>query len=272
MSVASVRHRRPGRRAAAVVIAGLAIAGVAMLASRASSNGTGRYQPSGPSLPIVQPPADVPLTAAARRGINRTLDAFIPAAVARHHPGRAYRLTTGSFRGDTTRAGWAKGSLPVLPYPAVGRRFHGWRVDFSNAGSVGIDLELHPADQAKVGLVAFSIVLQRQGGRWLIDAFAPVASFQPSGTGANIQAAPDFSPAARGSGNDDRPIDQKWILLPLAVLTAPIVALLGFGLFGVWRWRRDRPAPAEALDDYYSSMNRVGEATRRGPPPAPDPP
>ncbi len=271
MSVASPR-RRPGKRVVVVILAGLAIAGVAMLASRASDNGTGHYQPSGASLPIVQPPANVPLTAADRRGIDRTLDAFIPAAVARDHPGRAYALTTSSFRGDTTGASWATGSVPVLPYPAVGRHFHGWRVDFSNAGSVGIELELHPADPTKVGLVAFSIVLQRHGGRWLIDAFAPVASFQPSGATANIQAAPDFSPTARGSGNDGSPIDQKWILVPLAVLAAPIVALLVFGLGGVWRWRRDRPAPVEALDDYYSSMTRIGDETRGGRPPASDRP
>ena len=91
---------------------------------------------------------------------------------------------------------------------------------------MGVDLELHPVDHSKLGLVAFSIVLKQEHGRWLVVAVAPVASLQPTGSQANIQAAPDFGPAARGSAGDRSRIGQNWILLPVAVVAMPLLALL----------------------------------------------
>ena len=212
----------------------------------------------------VDTPDDVPLSAAARRGINRTLDAFIPEAVGRDDPARAFALTTVSFRGDTTRASWSSGSLPVMPYPVAGRHFHGWRLDFSTGRAVGLELELRAADPSKVGLVAFSIVLQQQRGRWLVDAFAPVATFEPTGSRADIHGAPDYGPAARGSANGDQRLGRNWILLPLAVLGAPFVALIVCAPIAVWRSRRRRPAPVEQLDEYYSSIGRMRDPFNPG--------
>ena len=244
--------------------AGAVIVAIAVLASTVRNNGTGRQQPHGPVVPAAPIATEVPLTAAARRGINRTLDAFIPAAVRRDDPARGYALTTASFHGDGTRAGWASGTVPVMPYPVAGRRWHGWRLTFSNPGLVGLDLELQPTDPSKVGLVAFSVVMRRVHGRWLIDAFAPVAGFQPTGSGANIQAEPDFSPAAKGSGIIDRHLGPLWILLPLGVIAAPLVALLVMAPVAVVRSRRRRPTASEPLDEYYAAM---GPRDDRGGPP-----
>ncbi|MDX6546471.1 MAG: hypothetical protein QOG33_21 [Gaiellales bacterium] len=242
-----------------MLAAGAVIVTVVVLASTASNNGTGRHQPHGPVIPASTGVRDVPLTAAARRGINRTLDAFIPAAVLRDDPERGYSLTTASFHGGATRAGWASGAVPVMPYPAAGHHWHGWRMTFSNPGLVGLDLELRPTDPSKVGLVAFSVVMKRVHGRWLIDAFAPVAGFQPTGSGANIQAEPDFSPAAKGSGAGDRHLGSNWILLPLGVIAAPLLALIVLALVALVRSRRRRPAATEPLDEYYSAMGRSGD-------------
>jgi hypothetical protein len=247
------------RRLIGLLAAGGLIAGVALIGSTASNNGTGRRQPHGPVVPATPIAADVPLTAAARRGINRTLDAFIPAALRRDDPAGAFRLTTASFHGDTTRAGWASGNLPVVPYPAAGHHWHGWRPTFSNPGLVGLDLELQPTDPSKVGLVAFSVVMKRVHGRWLIDAFAPVAAFQPTQSQANIQAEPDFSPAAKGSGITDRHLGRYWILLPLGVIGAPLLGLLVLAPVAIVRSRRRRPAAIESLDEYYSAMARRGD-------------
>jgi hypothetical protein len=161
-------------------------------------------------------------------------------------------------------ASWSTGSLPVMPYPVVGHHFHGWRLDFSTGSSVGLELELQPSEPSKVGLVAFSVVLQRQHGRWLVDAFAPVATFQPTGSRADIRAAPDYSPAARGSANGDQRLGQNWILLPVAVIGAPFAALLAFAPIAIWRARRRRPAPVEQLDEYYSSIGRMRDPTHSG--------
>jgi hypothetical protein len=250
-----------GRAVRALVAAAGLAALVALVGALISSSGS-TPGGSGRPGPTVEPPHQARVTAGVRRGINRTLDAFVPAAVRRDDPARAYALTTPSFRGDTTRASWAKGSLPVMPYPAAGRRFHGWKVDFATPDTVGIELELQPSHPAKVGLVAFSVVLHRQRNRWLVDAFAPVATFQPTGSRSNIQAAPDYSPAARGSANGDQRLDVKWILLPVAVIGGPLLALIGFMALGGWRSRRGRSGLEQPLDDYYSSLGRIGGGER----------
>src|SRR5207248_1023322 len=79
---------------------------------------------------VAAAPADAArLTKADRAAIDRTLDVFVPAAIARHHPMRAYAVVTPQLRRQAPRAQWAKGNLPVSPYPAVGKRFHGWTID-----------------------------------------------------------------------------------------------------------------------------------------------
>ena len=240
-----------------MVTVALLAGGVIALASHARSSGVGHYRTRPAAAAAHQVTVtDTPLTAAERRSINRTLDVFVPAALRRDHAARAYALATSSFRGGTTRAAWVRGDVPVMPYPAAGTRFHGWRIDFTTTDSIGIELEVQPTDPAKVGLVAFSVVLQRQQGRWLIDAFAPVANFQPTGAPANIQAEPDYSPAARGSGNPVNHLNQNWIFLPLLVVSAPLLLLLGAGPLLLWRGRR-RGRPIEHLDDYYTAMRRV---------------
>ena len=247
-----------------VVVLALLAAPIALVAAIISSAGSSTSPAAGPPVVTIDTPDDVHLSAATRRGINNTLDVFVPDAVRRDDPARAYELTTDSFRGNTTRAGWSTGTLPVMPYPAVGHRFHGWRVDFSTGDSVGLELELQPSDPSKVGVIAFSIVLQHQHGRWLVDAFAPVATFQPTGSRADIRAAPDYSPAAHGSAIGDQRLGQAWILVPLAVLGAPLVALIVFAPIALVRSRRRRPAALEPLDDYYSSIARMREPTDTG--------
>jgi hypothetical protein len=56
------------RKLIGLLAAGALIAGVALLASTASDNGTGRRRPHGPIVPGTSIAADVPLTAAAIGG------------------------------------------------------------------------------------------------------------------------------------------------------------------------------------------------------------
>src|SRR5436189_2784402 len=107
-----------------------------------------------------------PLTAANRAGIDRTLDVFVPAAVARKHAERAFAYVTPRLRQDTTRREWAKGSLPVSPYPVVGKRFHGWTIDLAKRNYVMIDTQLHPPRGSNVEMSNWTIELRKIGGRW----------------------------------------------------------------------------------------------------------
>ena len=91
------------------------------------------------------------LTAADRAAIDRTLDVFVPAAIARRHPERAFSVVTPHLRQDTKRAEWARGNLPVTPYPAVGTRFHAWTIDGLSRNYVMIDTQLHPRRGLRFG-------------------------------------------------------------------------------------------------------------------------
>src|SRR5215216_5831645 len=58
---------------------------------------------SGPAQ-VIRASESVPLTPARRRAITEVLDAFVPAAVERRDPEKAFGLVTPSFRAGVTRA------------------------------------------------------------------------------------------------------------------------------------------------------------------------
>jgi hypothetical protein len=143
---------------------------------------------------IVGRERQVPLRAADRRAIDRTLDAFVPAAVERKDADIAYRLATPSLRRSATRAEWARGDMPVYPYPASERR--DWTLNFSFPGHVSLDLFVQPKPGADVGPIAFTVELRRSGERrWLVDSFFPTAIFPKVEDGGQPLAQPDLSPA-----------------------------------------------------------------------------
>ena len=136
----------------------------------------------------------VPLRRADRRSIDRTLDAFVPAAVERKDPLAAYRLVTPAMRRSATRAEWRRGEIPVYPYPASERR--SWTLNFSFPGYVSLDLFVQPRKGADTGPIAFTVVLRRSAERrWLVESFFPTAMFPKPEDGGQPLAQPDLSPA-----------------------------------------------------------------------------
>jgi hypothetical protein len=191
------------------------------------------------------------LSKADRAAIDATLDVFVPSAVARRHPERAWNLATPAMHIDGTRAGWARGELPIAPFPAAGSSFHGWTVDSAGHGRAEIVLLLHPRAGAKVGSVSFDVRMRKVRGRWLVDSFVPAASFAPTGAISGITAAPDFAPgpASPPYAKSGR-IGQIWVLVIPGTLLGLIV-LVPVLLFVLHR-RRDREARRR-----YESATRV---------------
>jgi hypothetical protein len=150
---------------------------------------------AAPAQRVVQGPT-VRVTAATRAAINRALDAFIPAAVARHHPFAAYRFATPSLRRAATPAQWRRGELPVTPFPVRGSRFHGWTVDYAHPSSVGIDLLLRAKPGEAIAMTAYKIDLKRIHGRWLVDLIIPAAMYGAPGS----DKPPVFSSKDLGPG------------------------------------------------------------------------
>jgi hypothetical protein len=64
-------------------------------------------------------PKHVRFTAADRRAVRTVLARFVGSAVARCNVGASWDLAGPSLREGTSRAGWRKGDIPVVPYPAA---------------------------------------------------------------------------------------------------------------------------------------------------------
>jgi hypothetical protein len=187
--------------------------------------------------------SEIRLPPAQKRAVDRVLTRFVDTAVKRRDVAASYGLVTSNLRGGTTRAAWAKGDIPVYPYPARGSSFGDYYVDYAQRNDVALELTLQPRPGAKADPTNFSVELLKVRGRWLVDSFYPVAIFESK---KHLVSGPrDFAaPAARTTppGNS---LNWIWWLAP-----ASIVALIvGFPLvFFVVKWRRD----VRAYRAYYS--------------------
>jgi hypothetical protein len=182
------------------------------------------------------PPSDL-------RQIRALLRQFVPAAVARDHPGRAWALAAPSMREGSTLAGWRKGDLPVFPYPAAGRGFGILPVSVE-PNDVSFELMVRPKPGVNAGMQVFSTEVQRIDGQWRVAAMTTRAEFAPPGDPARVTAAPDFGVGAGGQSPTHQNLSENWLLIPLVVLGLPVIVALGALLVS---WRRSR-GPAADVD------------------------
>jgi hypothetical protein len=195
--------RSPRARRRAWWAAGsLALAGAFVVLQFALPQGGAFPDTARPGRPqIVRTPRAVPLTPERRLAINTLLDEFVPSAVERKDPLRALALVTPAFQVGISRKDWVRGKLPVIPYDARGKRFHGWTLDYSFPREVSVDVMLQPAATEKRGAISFTAVFKRERRNWLVDAFIPAASFAPSNAETSrILAQPDYRPSPTPGG------------------------------------------------------------------------
>ena len=180
------------------------------------------------------------LSAGERQQINATLDAFVNHAVKRQDVAKSYDTVTPAFRGGMTRKEWAKGQIPVFPYPAAGTKFHGWTVQYLTGKELGIQLILMPRKGSDVGSAAFPMTLKRVHGRWLVDSIVPGAFFAPEGKPSRVVGTYDFGPG--GGDSSSRPgvsrVNSKWAFVPFAVFGAILAAIGLLALAATIRHRR----------------------------------
>jgi hypothetical protein len=233
------RRRRVARIALAVVVAGAAAFGVTLLTRNESPQTKEVFEPGKPIVTDTQKP--VRLGKADRRAIGRTLVAFVRNGVAQQDLTAAYDLVTPGFRGGTTRTQWRKKGSPVYVYPAVTRGISGnWRVDYSYRGQVGVAMMLSSTRPRKVGQIIFHGELRKRGGRWLVDSFAPVATFSPIGVGRQHETGPaDYTGGSRAEAySQEAALSTLWIVVPASVLALVVLVPLGFVLVSRLRDRR----------------------------------
>jgi hypothetical protein len=188
------------------------------------------------------------ISSADRQEINRTVDAFVNTAVKREHEDASWNVVTPSFRYGVTRSAWAKGNLPVYPYPARGTTFHSWTVD--SASPTVVDFELMvPSRLSKTDSIQFQGEVKKIGGRWLINSFNPAATFAAGGT---VVGPNDFTASSGGGGGKGvARLGSIWIALPAALIGAGLVLVLGWFLL-VWvrsrrAYRRIHRRPLEPI-------------------------
>jgi hypothetical protein len=190
------------------------------------------------------------LSAADRAQVNHTLDVFVNHAVKRHDPQAAYDVVTPTLKGGMTRAQWAHGDIGVYPYPAAGRKFHEWTIQYRTKDELSVELILAPTARyrAKLGQILFNVYLHPSHGRWLVDSFMPGATFAPIGKPGVVQAARDFTgnPSAQSynrGGDKGKPIgaarvSAKWAVVPFAIILFALLALAARGVIENLRYRR----------------------------------
>jgi hypothetical protein len=222
----SHRSRRRLLWAAALLVAAAAAALVVFLLPEhhggiASPTEPGRVQ-------TVARPKQVPIGAQARRQIDRLLDRFVPAAIARRDPLGARADATPALRRQATAAEWRAGTIPVPPFDPAGTTFHGWTTIYSYPGDASVRLTLEPRrPRSPVG--SFVVNVKQVGSRWLVD------SIYSEGThgGESASSAPgaaEPTTTERVIGGSRGRIGAVWLLVPVGLLSLiVIVPLLVFG-------------------------------------------
>jgi hypothetical protein len=196
---------------------------------------------------IVVAPTQAAVRPADRAAINRTLDVFVASAVRRERVAASYDYVTPQERGGLSRAQWAKGDIPVYPYPARGTTWHGWTLDYALPNEVAFELVLAPRAGSKVDPVAFSASVKKIHGRWLVDSFYPAASFL--GSESRVVGPRDFAAPPMANTAGESTLGAVWILVPAGVGSLGVLALVGFLVFSLARNRRTKPSAEKRARD-----------------------
>jgi hypothetical protein len=172
---------------------------------------------------------------------------FIATAVARRHVEQSWSLVTPSLRDGYTRAEWARGEIPIVPYPVDSAR---WQLDYTYSDSMGFKVALFPTRGADVRPTVFNLDLKAvrsgDGRRWLVEGFTPGIVRAPAGSSGNDRLVPNLGESAGRSAGDAR-LGAGWLAVPFAVLGLAVLVPIGFG---VANWRRNRAAAREWARDH----------------------
>ena len=163
---------------------------------------------------------------------------FVLTAVTRKHTAASWDLAAPSLRQGYTKKTWARGDIPVPPYPVL---FGKWRIGYSYANEVDLQVALFARKKTKLNPVVFDVTLKRfrlnGHERWLVSSFLPAVS----GTGDYESAASKgrppvvFGTTKRVPG--PRHTSATWLLLPAAIVG---LVLLVLGIVGFRGWRSSR--------------------------------
>jgi hypothetical protein len=204
-------------------------------------------------IQVYKEPVPVKLSKTDRALALDTALKFVNTAVARRHVEDSYALAAPDLRGGLTRSQWARGEIPVIPYPATEARV---RVDYSFRNELGLTLLLVPTSTSKLNPMSFNMDMTASGTglerRWLVSSWTPSGAPAAAtvGGGGDGDGAFGTNLAPQNTEGLDSPIGAGWIIAPIALLGAVLLVPI---IVGIRSWRENRRAMRD-----YEAMRSSG--------------
>jgi hypothetical protein len=181
---------------------------------------------------------NAPLAVAAR---------FVQTAVARKNVGESWDILSPTYDGKSgyTRKTWARGDIPVQPFPVDRAK---WDLDHSLENEVGLLVALYPPRNSDYQAAVFKIDLrafgQGKSRRWLVDYFGPAGMGNINVEGRGASTTPNFNRATGLPNLDPRVnngrsrLNRAWIAVPIGILGLAILIPIALVITNVIRARR----------------------------------
>jgi hypothetical protein len=206
------------------------------------------HAPPSPKATGTEGPAQLAVAASVRvsksdrRAIDRTLDRFVPAGVARKSPATAWALAGPELKSGATLAAWEAGSSPIPYYPVREKTFHTWRTIDAGPRYVVFNLLLHARPASHLGSYVFSGEMVKQGNQWLVNRIYTIAIMNPVTKKTHEVGPADFAAPPPASQTPTNKSTIGAAILPVVSILALILLVpLSFGavaLVRARRWRR----------------------------------
>jgi hypothetical protein len=215
------------RRRSAWVLVCAAVAGtVAFVGIHYSNTGhtvPQRFTAEKPRLVAQTPKADV-FTAAERRQVRAVAARFVESAVFRKNVADSFAITSSGLRQGASRSEWATGTIPIVPYPAKAVESVRWRVSYSYAAEIGLEVAFFPKPASGVERQVFDIALQNHGSaaapRWLVSYWAPSGGVQLSRADPRTPAVQTAPPKPA--------LGAVWLVVPIGIIVGGFVGVIVF--------------------------------------------
>jgi hypothetical protein len=166
---------------------------------------------------------------------------FVLSAVRRNHVEDSWEMVCPQMRQGYSKQTWAKGDIPVVPYPA---NFAKWHLAYSVRREIDLQVALYAKPEKKLNPVVFDLTLQPCGAstsnRWLVSSFIPTPS--ASGDFGSSDDKSHFDPIAIGT-RDPSLFQPKrgsagWLAIPLGIMLGML--LIALGIVGIHGYRGKR--------------------------------
>jgi len=222
------------------------------------STGGNPENANGPQVANYVQPKRSPFTKAEQAAVRPVLAQFIRHAVARQDPEKAWNVSGPDLRQGTSQEQWAKGNLPVVPYPAASRGLGQWSyVKYSYTNLVGLEVFVFPKPGSGYSdMTADAEVRRNSDGQWQVNYWMPERFHGPASVSAKSKStktpkkvalaaskkASGSHKSAASASADSNPnqslLGGAWLALPIAILSLIVLGPLALLVIGIIRNRR----------------------------------